>query len=1059
MSLAIQGCNLTPELNADLAEATWQKLGRNAELVPDADDGRLNALMKQAGELYEKYLRSRSLVDLEAAVAAFWETLTAASNDDPETQSYCLLYISQLTRDRYEATNQTEDLDKSVQLADEANQIAEGLDEANPQYPLALKFLRARLIERYALTGSESDLERGIVTARKSIQITNGIIFDGVAHFEDLSALLGSKYLAKGAIEDIEEAISMGLKAIELETADSKSTRPQLLARIGSLWGQKSLRTGSLDDMEEGIRLARQAVEEASDDELALADASNSLATLLGNRYSITGALIDIDEAIALERRALKMGGYKSTMLATALGNLAVLLQQRYQRSHELSDLEESTQFSNQALDAMPGDHPDRTRHQHDIGIKLARKFAITNHIEDLDKGIQSLRQAVNNMPKSHPSRAIYLHSLASGLISKGFLTFDGNGVDEQISVAREALKATPESHPAHGELLYGLGIALLGAQVTRKTKTGIEEAITCFESAISQSNAPALCRIQACMSLLPICPDQDRSLKAAKLVMGLIPRIIPRQQDNSDRQSSLAELAGFASDAAAVAIQAAQVVDALELLKQGQDLLGASAEQMQIDIAELEKLHPEYAAEFERLRNEINRPIDPDISASQSTALRDGQALRLYDAGKEFDDLVEKIRQLPKFDTFLQAPGLDDMQSITDRGPIIIINVSMIFCDAIIIMTDGIQTVALIDLSLEEIQQRVLAGERGSPGVLEWLWDTIVCPVLNAIDFTGAPTRENWPHAMIQARKRRTPTRATNKAVLVAMETTPTLSRLAFAKQELGVVKSVCSSIGLETVESERKKAALIEQIRSCKVFHFAGHGCTDLQDPLKSYLCLEDVLTNPLKVGGLLDLNLKDQPPFLAYLSACGTGRIQQEQFLDESVHLVSAFQLAGFQHVIGTLWEVNDEVCVEIAKVTYEGIRDGHMTDQSVAWGLHEASRRLRDKWLDKMDQDGPSRGADDDVFNCMALREPVMHGIRWERRRVRRRAKGKGMKVSFGTKWKRVPITAPSGRNGSSASMSGLVTRGQRLPREASLAIMLRHKTVPAPAWVPFIHYGI
>lgn len=46
---------------------------------------------------------------------------------------------------------------------------------------------------------------------------------------------------------------------------------------------------------------------------------------------------------------------------------------------------------------------------------------------------------------------------------------------------------------------------------------------------------------------------------------------------------------------------------------------------------------------------------------------------------------------------------------------------------------------------------------------------------------------------AMIQARRRRTPTRETNKAVLVAMENTPTLSRLAFANQELEAVKDVC--------------------------------------------------------------------------------------------------------------------------------------------------------------------------------------------------------------------------------------------------------------------------
>ncbi|KAI1052963.1 hypothetical protein LB506_009944 [Fusarium annulatum] len=581
---------------------------------------------------------------------------------------------------------------------------------------------------------------------------------------------------------------------------------------------------------------------------------------------------------------------------------------------------------------------------------------------------------------------------------------------------------------------------------------------------------------------------------------MGLIPRIIPRQQDNSDRQSSLAELTGFTSDAVAVALQAGQVVDALELLEQGQGLLGASAEQMQTGIADLEKSHPEYAARLERLRKEINRPVGPDISTTQSTGLREGLVLRFYDGGKEFDELVERIRKLPNFDTFLQAPGLDDMQKITDRGPIIIMNIRIICCDAIVIMPDCIQTIPIDGLSRADIEEKVLNEDRGNPNVVEWLWDTIVCPVLDRNGFSETPKGDNWPHvwwiptgllkqfplraagyhrkrtkettldrvvssyassvkAMIQARRRRTPTRETNKAVLVAMETTPTLSRLAFANQELEAVKDVCSSIGLEVVEPERRKAALIDQLRECKFFHFAGHGCTDPQDPLRSYLCLEDVVTNPLRVGGLLDLNLKDQPPFLAYLSACGTGRIQQEQFMDESVHLISAFQLAGFQHVIGTLWEVNDKVCVDIAKVVYEGIKDGRMSDHSVAWGLHAASRRLRDSWLEKMNQEGHSRGMRDDALNNFVIREPMVHGVRWERRRVWSRANAKGMSRSLGTRWRRVATKASRGVRVSKKIMSGVETRGQRWSREASLAIVLRHKIEPSPAWVPFIHYGI
>ncbi|KAF2189925.1 hypothetical protein K469DRAFT_519559, partial [Zopfia rhizophila CBS 207.26] len=67
------------------------------------------------------------------------------------------------------------------------------------------------------------------------------------------------------------------------------------------------------------------------------------------------------------------------------------------------------------------------------------------------------------------------------------------------------------------------------------------------------------------------------------------------------------------------------------------------------------------------------------------------------------------------------------------------------------------------------------------------------------------------------------------------------------------------------------------------------------------------------------------------------------------DESIHLISACQLAGFRHVTGTLWDVNDESCVDMAKTTYQEIIHGGLTDESVCLGLHKATRKLRDHWL--------------------------------------------------------------------------------------------------------------
>lgn len=55
------------------------------------------------------------------------------------------------------------------------------------------------------------------------------------------------------------------------------------------------------------------------------------------------------------------------------------------------------------------------------------------------------------------------------------------------------------------------------------------------------------------------------------------------------------------------------------------------------------------------------------------------------------------------------------------------------------------------------------------------------------------------------------------------------------------------------------------------------------------------------------------------LAYLSACSTTRTRPE-LADEAIHITGAFLLAGYRHVVGTLWPVVDRVCTQIAGTFY-------------------------------------------------------------------------------------------------------------------------------------------
>ncbi|KAK6835194.1 hypothetical protein RU639_002456 [Aspergillus parasiticus] len=141
----------------------------------------------------------------------------------------------------------------------------------------------------------------------------------------------------------------------------------------------------------------------------------------------------------------------------------------------------------------------------------------------------------------------------------------------------------------------------------------------------------------------------------------------------------------------------------------------------------------------------------------------------------------------------------------------------------------------------------------------------------------------------------------------------------------EVDIVEELCLSLGIKpTKPSLQKQDILANQ---------------------QHHILFKDWQTGPLTVGDLRDYSLYENPPFLAYLSACSTGMIQVYELSDKGIHLVSAFRLAGLQHVVGRLWEVSDEHCATVARVLYKTIRDEGIADATAPRGLHRALRAFR------------------------------------------------------------------------------------------------------------------
>ncbi|KAJ5652335.1 hypothetical protein N7507_009761 [Penicillium longicatenatum] len=176
-------------------------------------------------------------------------------------------------------------------------------------------------------------------------------------------------------------------------------------------------------------------------------------------------------------------------------------------------------------------------------------------------------------------------------------------------------------------------------------------------------------------------------------------------------------------------------------------------------------------------------------------------------------------------------------------------------------------------------------------------------------------------------------------------MANTPGASDLPGVKAERATVLGALEKSVLVEVLEQPDSATVIRQIRQCNIAHFACHGTSDSHDPSQSGILLQTATANP-RQDTLSVLKLYEAHATLgkiAYLSACSTAENQTANLIDEVLHVVCGFQVAGFRHVIGTLWPSDDSVCMELARSFYaELCRNGNLecTDRDVGMALHQA-----------------------------------------------------------------------------------------------------------------------
>lgn len=952
-----------------------------------SQDNRSNRLGNLGITIKEKYKRTRSGQDFKDASEALREALNPDLED--ENLVIWLETLAELCDERFGNEGELGILEEVVHLR---RQIIAKMDVDDPFKPERQSKLAAALAQIYTWTGNLEEIQEAIDVEIEALDATSKSDPERFIRIGNITARLYSKYLQTGDLDSLETCIQLGRYFLK-EAPEDHEHRPAHQDNLSVYLGYKYDMLGNLDDLEEAIQTGREAVAALPADN-SVSDwpvTLGNLATNLSARYRTTGALNDLEEAITLKRRVLvaKTDGVN-------LHNLTVGLLTRYDRLEDLADVEEAIDLSKRAVGLTKDDDMNMPIFLNDIVGGLSRRFSKLKQTQDLDDGIRLGRQAIAAGGGNYVERSTCYKTVSNLLRLKFKTTRELTDLDESIKLMKEGKAITQDDDPHSGFYSARLGGMYMDRFSFTEEKEDLANSISAYKFAVNQPTGYIQQRITAAASAMPLCAtNEELAYEIGQEAVRLVPLLSGRSLETSDKQWLMSQAVGLASNTAAAALWTGRTpLHALSLLEMGRGVLMASLEDMRTDIVDLKEQHPELADEFIRLRSELDTRVgsSPGMIDGENVDTLNTRGHRRHDAGKAFDALVLRIRQQSGFEAFLGPLGERDIQSAAERGPVVVLNVSNICCDAILVERHRVQALRL-GVSDDEIADMAMVSHLGSSDVLEWLWVNITGPVLDALGIIRPPADDGWPHvwwiptgplrkfpfhasglhkqldgqtvmdravssyspsikALIQGRRRR-PAQTTfitpPKALMVAIDHTPGQLPLPYASQEVASLRRLCDTMSLAVIEPEGDRDEILKHLKDTQIFHFAGHGYTHTVDPAQSHLCLNEA-DAPLTVADLFDINLHQQSPFLAYLSACGTGQIKDEKFADESIHLISACQLAGFRNVIGTMWGVSDEHCVDVARVTYESLRDEGLTDEAVCRGLHRATRMLRDRWVE-------------------------------------------------------------------------------------------------------------
>ncbi|WP_146778958.1 CHAT domain-containing protein [Actinomadura craniellae] len=608
----------------------------------------------------------------------------------------------------------------------------------------------------------------------------------------------------------------------------------------------------------------------------------------------------------------------------------------------------------------------------------------------DSDEWLTLLEEALAGIPAGSEQYRLLRGELGWMLLYRYRLRRDTADLDRAIALLRHRL-ADPAGtdDPGSRHLAAGnLGAALRERYLLTGDEDSYREGMAALRSVVDASAARVLERLASALIAAQLAADAGRWPAATEVLargVALVARLTWRGLNRPSQEKALVMWADATKEAAAAAVRAGDPGRAVELLEQGRASLSHQALDTRGDTSRLRDEHPDLA-----------RRLDGIDAAIERT----GDHARRHALAAEWDALVAEIRSRPGLARFLRPPGHAELRPAPGQT-VVMVNPADFGSCALVATDAGVRTVALPALTTGGVREHVetfhaaidrrvraaddrerRAAADTMTAVLDWLWHTTAEPILADLGHTRAPAPgAPWPrvhwcptwllgflplHAaasrdtgaavldrvassytislrMLRAVTRRAdPASPARSLLVVSLPDTPGLPPLPGARRESAHLAGL--PVPATTLTGDRAtRDAVRGALAGHPWAHFSCHAAQDPLNPSRGRIFLHDHKAAPFTVLDISRLRLEDAR--LAFLSACETAR-GGLRLPDEALHLGGALQLAGFQHVIATMWPVEDEVAAWMTARMYDRMHTAGALDPArAALALHEAARALR------------------------------------------------------------------------------------------------------------------